>query len=113
MSSGQIINDHKIKALKGLLAHQDNMEEVRDVNFNKEVQVKNEINELKAKKDEEFEYIILRNRYFGGLDRDEEEKIIDKIEKSIREKENELKNWFAEDNRLIDLLLELDEVIKD
>ena len=31
---------------------------------NKEVQVKYEINESKARKDEELEHIILRNRYF-------------------------------------------------
>ena len=36
---------------------------------------------------------MLINRYFGRPDRDEEEKIIDEIEKSIREKENELRLW--------------------
>ena len=77
------------------------------------MQVKYEINELKAGKDEELEHIILRNRYFGRSDRDGEEKIINEIQKSIREKENELKNLFARDNELIDLLLELHEIIKD
>ena len=32
------------------------IQKVRDLNFNKEVQVKYEINELKAKKDEGLEY---------------------------------------------------------
>ena len=36
------------------------MQKVRDSNFDKEVQVKYEINELKARK----EHIILRNRHF-------------------------------------------------
>ena len=60
------------------------------MNFDKEVQVKYEINELKARTDEELEHIILRNRYFGRPDKGGEKKI-DEIEKSIREKENELK----------------------
>ena len=77
------------------------------------MQVKYEINESKARKDEELEHIILRNRYFGRADRDEEEKIIDQIEKSIREKENKLKNLFGTDNELIYLLLRLDEIIND
>ena len=55
------------------------------------MQVKNEINRLKARKDEELEHIILRNRYLERPDRDGEEKIIDELEESIREKENELK----------------------
>ena len=54
------------------------------------MQVKYEINELKARKDEELEHIILRNRCFGRSDRDTEKRI-DEIEKSRREKENELK----------------------
>ena len=102
-----------MKALKEILANKEIMQKVRDLSFDKEVQVKYEINELKARKDEELEYIILRNRYFGRLDRDTEEKIVNEIEKSIREKETELKNFFATDNELIDLLLELDEIIKD
>ena len=56
---------------------------------------------------------MLGNRHLGILDRDEEEKLIHILEKSIKEKENELKNWFAKDNELIDLLSELDEIIKD
>ena len=75
--------------------------------------VKYEINELKARKDEELEFIILRNRHLRRPDRDGEEKIKAGIEKSIREKENELKNPFVTDNELTDLLLELDEFIKD
>ena len=77
------------------------------------MQVKYEINKLKTRKDEELGYITLSNRHLGRPHRDGEEKIIDEIEKSIREKENELKNLFVTDNELIDLLLELDEVIKD
>ena len=89
------------------------IQKVKDLNFDKEVQLKYEINELIAKKDEELEYIILRNRHLGRPDRDGEEKIIDEIEKSIKEKKNELKNLFVIDNDLIDSLLRLDEVIKD
>ena len=55
---------------------------------------------------------MLRNIYFGRSDGDEEKRI-DKIQKSIRKKENELKNLFATDNEHIDLLLKLDEIIKD
>ena len=77
------------------------------------MQVKYEVNELKARKDEELEYIILRNRHLRRQDRDEEEKIINEMEELIREKENELKNLFVTYDELIDLLLELDEVIKD
>ena len=77
------------------------------------MQVKYKINELKARKDEELEHIILWSRYFGRSDRDGEEKMIDEIKKSIRDKEHELKNLFARDNELTDLLLELDETIKD
>ena len=89
------------------------IQKVRDLNFDKEVQVKCEINELKARKDEELEYVILKNRHLGRPDRDGDEKIIDEIKESIREKENELKNLFATDNELIDSLLMLDEAIKD
>ena len=76
------------------------------------MQVKYEINELKARKDEELEHIILRNRYFGRSDRDPEKRI-DEIEKSRTEKENELKNLFGTDNELINLLLESHETLKD
>ena len=67
------------------------IQEVRDLNCDKEVQVKYEINQLKARKEEELQHIILRNRHLARPDRDGEEKIIDEIEKSIIEKENELK----------------------
>ena len=53
--------------------------------FNKEVQVQYEINELKAKKDEELEHIIRRKRHLGRLDRDGEEKIIDEIDEVIKD----------------------------
>ena len=105
--------DQIMKALKEILANEDMIQKVRDLNFDKELQVKNEINRLKARKDEELEHIILRNRYLGRPDRDGEEKIMDEVEKSISEKENELKNLYVTDNDLIDSLLKLDEVIKD
>ena len=98
-----------MKALRKILANKDIIQKVRDSNFDKEVQVKYEINELKARK----EHIILRNRHFRKSYGDREEKRIDEIEKSIREKKIELKNLFARDNELIDLLLRLDEIIKD
>ena len=53
------------------------IQKVRDLRFDKEVQVKYEINEIKARKDEELEPIIQRNRHLRRLDRDGEEKIID------------------------------------
>ena len=98
--------DQLIKALEEILANKDMIQKVRDLDFNKEVQVKYEINELKARKDEELEYIILRNRHLGRPDRDGEE-----TEESIKKKKNKLKNLFV--TELIDLLIELDEVIKD
>ena len=67
------------------------------------MQVKYERNELKARKNEELERILLRNRHFVRPDRDGDEKIIDEIEELISEKENELKKLFATDNDLIDL----------
>ena len=48
------------------------MQKVRDSNFDKEVQVKDEINQLETRKDEDLEYI--RNRYLGRLIRDVEKK---------------------------------------
>ena len=51
-----------IKYLKEILGNQDMIQKVRDLNFDKEMLVKYEINELKARKDEELECIILRNR---------------------------------------------------
>ena len=44
-----------IKYLKEILANKDMTQTVRDLNFHKEVQVKYEINELIARKDEELE----------------------------------------------------------
>ena len=97
--------DQIIKYLNKILANKDTIQKVTDLNFDKEVQVKIEMNEL--------ERIILRNRHLGRPDRDGKEEIIDEIEELIKEKANELKNLFATDNDLIDLLLWLDEVIKD
>ena len=105
--------DPIMKVLNKILANKDMIQKVRDLNFDKEIQVKYEINELKARKDEELEYIILRNRHLRRPDRDEEEKKINEIEELIREKENELKNLFVTDDEPIDLLLELNEVMKD
>ena len=82
--------DQIMKVLKKILAKKDMIQKVRGLNFDKEVQVKYEINELKERKDEELEYIILRNRHLRRPDRDEEEKIIIEIEELIREKKNEL-----------------------
>ena len=105
--------DQIMRVLKAILANKDMIQKVRGLSFDKEVEIKYNINELKARKDEELEHVILRNRYLGRPDREGEEKIIDEIEKSIREKEIQLKNLFATDNDLIDSLLRLDEVIKD
>ena len=108
MSRNQII-----KYLKEILANKDKIQKIRDLNFDKELQVKNEINRLKARKAEELERIILRNRHIGRPYRDgEEEEIIGEIDKLIRKKVNELKNLFATDNDFIDSLLWLDEIIK-
>ena len=74
------------------------------------MQVRNEIDELEARKDEKLEYIILRIKYLGRLVTDTKEKKIYEIEKSIREKENELGNLLDIDNNLIDWLLELEEI---
>ena len=63
------------------------MQKVRDLNFDRELQVKNKINRLKVRKDEELECIILRNRHLRRPDGDEEEEIIDKIDKLIRKGE--------------------------
>ena len=71
------------------------------------------INELKGRKTQELECIILGNRHLGRPDRDGEEETIDKLDELIREKVNELKNLFATDNDLIDSLLWLNEIIKD
>ena len=54
-----------MKALRTILANKKIIQEVRRSNFHKEVQVKYEINEFKARKDEELEHIILRSRHLG------------------------------------------------
>ena len=72
MSRGLIMNNKIIKVLKEILANKDIMQKVRDSNFDKEVQVKEEINQLETRKDEDLEYI--RNRYLGRLIRDVEKK---------------------------------------
>ena len=71
------------------------------------------INEVKARKNQELECIILGNRHLERPDKDGEEEIIDELDELIREKVNELKNLFATDNDLIDSLLWLDEIIND
>ena len=108
-----MLRDQIIKCLKEILPNKDMIQKVRDLNIDKEERVKYEINELKVKKDEELEHITLRNRHPGRPDRDGKEKILDELDESIRDKENELKNLFTTDNELIDSLLELDKVIKD
>ena len=113
MSRSLRMNNKIMKALKEISAHKNKIQKVSESNFDKQVQVKYEINELEARKDEELGHIIRKNRYFGRLVGGREEKRIDEIEKSRREKENELKNLFAIGNELIDLLLELDEIIRD
>ena len=110
MSGSQIMNNKIMITLKEISAHKNIIQKARELNFDKEVQY--EKNELKARKDEEFEHIIRKNRYFGRSNGGRVKKRIDEIENSKREKENELENLFATDNELIDLLLELDEIKK-
>ena len=74
MSRGLIMNNNIMKALREILANTDIIQQVRDSNFDKEVQVRDKINKLKARNDEELEHIILRNRYFGRSDVDGEKK---------------------------------------
>ena len=45
--------DRIIKYLKEILANKDKIQKVRDLNFDKELQLKNEINRLKARKGQE------------------------------------------------------------
>ena len=63
-----------MKAFREILENKDIMQKSRDSNFDKEVQVKYEINQLEARKDEELEHIILRNRYFRRSDIDRKKK---------------------------------------
>ena len=76
-------------ALKEISAHKNIIQKVKELNFDTEEHIKNEINELKARKDEELDSIILKKKYFRRSDRDTKEKRIDEIEKSRREKEDE------------------------
>ena len=72
MSKDQIMVNNKIMiALKEILANKDIIQKARESNFDKEVQVRDE---LERKKVGELELIILRNRYFGRSDRDTEGK---------------------------------------
>ena len=73
----------------------------KEILANTELQEKNEINRLKARKYEELKRIILRNRHLRRPDRDREEEIIGKADELIRKKVNELKNLFTIDNDLI------------
>ena len=75
----KMARDQIIKYLKEILSNKNMIQKVRNLNFDKKVQLKYERYGLIAKKDEELEYIILRNRHLGRLDRDGEEKIIDEI----------------------------------
>ena len=74
MSRSLIINNKIMIALKEISANKIIIQKVKELNFDKEEQVKNEINELKVRKDEELEHTILRNRYLRRLDRDTKEK---------------------------------------
>ena len=69
-----MFRDQIIKYLKEILANKDKIQKVRDLNFDKEVEVKNKINRLKARKVEEVERIILRNKYLGRPCRDGKKK---------------------------------------
>ena len=55
MSRGQIM-----KALKEILANKDIKQKIRYLNFDKEAQVKYEINQLEHRRNEELEHIMLR-----------------------------------------------------
>ena len=66
------MNNKIMTALKEISTHKNIIQKVRESNFDKEVQVRDEINELEARKDQELEHIMLRNRYFGRSDRDRE-----------------------------------------
>ena len=105
MSRIVIMNNKIMIALKEILAYKNIIQKARESNFDKEVQVKYKINELKARKGEVLEYIILRNRYFGRSDRDTEEKRINQIEKLIKENKNKFEDWLDIDNKVIDSLL--------
>ena len=105
-----MINNKIMKALGDILANENITQNARRLNFDKEEQVRDEIDELGARKDEELEHIILRNRYLGRLIRGTEEKRLDEIEKSTREKENELGDLRAIGNKHFDRLLKLDKI---
>ena len=97
-----MLRDQIIKYLKQILANKNKTQKVRDLNFDKEQQLKNEIHKSKARKNEELERIILRNRHVRRPDRDGVEEIIDEVDELIRKKVNELKHLFAKGNDLID-----------
>ena len=67
MSGSQIMNNKIMITLKEISAHKNIIQKARELNFDKEVQYEKK-NELKARKDEEFEHIIRKNRYFGRSD---------------------------------------------
>ena len=70
MSGSKIMNNEIMKALNEILGNKDIIQKARKSNFDKEVQVRDEIDELKARKDEELDHIIQKNRYFGRSDGD-------------------------------------------
>ena len=49
--------DRIMKAVKEILANKNIIQKVRDLNFDKKVQVKDEIDELEARKEKESEHI--------------------------------------------------------
>ena len=69
-----MINNKIMKALGDILANENITQNPIRLNFDKEELLRDEIDELEARKDEEIEHIILRNRYLGRLIRDTEEK---------------------------------------
>ena len=73
MSRDQIIKRGTV------LANKDKIHKTRDLNFDKELQLKNEKNRLKTRKDNELE----RNRHLRRPDSDGEEEIIDDVDELI------------------------------
>ena len=114
---------NKLAALNRILSYKNKIHKIRCLNFKREEQVKDELNNLKLEKDEELELLqenlnslTLRNTYLrrsnsfrGELELEEKiEKRADGIEKLKKKKVEELEKFFIMDVEHIDLLLELD-----
>ena len=50
--------ENKLTALKEILEYENKIEEIRDLNFKEEEQVKKQLNELEIKKDEELKELV-------------------------------------------------------